>query len=88
MQLDIERYRPFVDHFDMPDEQKVELIHIVSRIMQSFVERAFGKSPEQALLGIDFHDASDPARAELDSGTITTTFNDAAHGDAEKASPR
>jgi hypothetical protein len=86
MQLDIERYRPYVDHFDMPEEQKIELIHIVSRIMQSFVERAFGKSPEQVLLGTDFHSASDPDAVELDSFEIHTTFNNAAQGDAEKES--
>ena len=88
MQLDIEKYRPYVDHFDLSDEHKIELIHIVSRIMQSFVERAFGKSPEQALLGTDFQSASDPAIIALDCFDIPTTFNDAAYGTAEKESSR
>ena len=42
MTPDIEKYRRFVDHYDLTEAQKVELIHSVWAIMESFVDRAFG----------------------------------------------
>lgn len=49
MQMDINRYRSFVDGFDMPEEQKLAVLTHVWNIMESFVDRAFGHSPEQQL---------------------------------------
>lgn len=46
---DIQKYRRYVDHFDLTEEQKVELIRTVWRIMESFVHRAFGVDPVQQL---------------------------------------
>ena len=42
MPPDIEKYRRYVDHFDISEEKKIDLIHTVWRMMQSFVDRAFG----------------------------------------------
>ena len=44
---DITPYRKFVDGFDLTEEQKVELIHTVWNMMESFVDRAFGLHPLQ-----------------------------------------
>lgn len=44
---DVEKYRRYVDHFDISEKDKVELIHTVWRIMESFVDRAFGLDPVQ-----------------------------------------
>jgi len=52
MSPDIEKYRKYVDHFDIPEAQKIEMIHIVWRMMQSFVERAFGDDPVQQCLDL------------------------------------
>lgn len=49
MQMDINRYRSFVDRFDMPEDQKVAVLAHVWSIMGSFVDRAFGDAPEQQL---------------------------------------
>jgi hypothetical protein len=85
MQLDIERYRVYIDHFDMSEERKVELIHIVCGMMQSFVDRAFGESSEQILLGIDWNNATTRWDDALDSDhTITPDFNDAANEGAAR----
>ncbi len=47
---DIEKYRGFVNHFDLTDEQKVELIHIGWMMAESFVDRAVGGDPVQLAL--------------------------------------
>lgn len=47
MPPDIEKYRKHVDRFDLSEDQKIELIHMVWRIMESFVDRAFGLDPVQ-----------------------------------------
>lgn len=47
MPPDIDRYREHVEHFDLTETQKSELIHIVHRMMESFVGRAFGDDPAQ-----------------------------------------
>ena len=89
MQLDPRSYLSHVAHFDMSEERKIELIETVSRIMQSFVERAFGEAPEQTFLGIDADPSGDGAddRLELDHSLIST-FKSAAREDAgRKSSP-
>lgn len=47
MHMDIDRYRPYLDRFDWPEEQKVAALTQVWAIMSSFVDRAFGTAPEQ-----------------------------------------
>lgn len=44
---DFDFYRPYFAHFDMTDAQKDEAILSVWRIMQNFVDRAFGDDPVQ-----------------------------------------
>lgn len=44
---DITPYRKYVDHFDLSEEQKVELIHIIWNIMENFADIAFGKHSVQ-----------------------------------------
>ena len=53
---DIAPYRKFVDDFDLTEDQKSELIHMVWNIMESCADRAFGKDSIQ-LLGIDNHNS-------------------------------
>lgn len=40
---DLEKYRRHVAHFDLPEQEKTELLGTVWQIMQSFVDRAFGE---------------------------------------------
>ncbi len=47
MSDDMNRYRHHVDHLDLPDERKVELLRSVWQIMRSFVDRAFGEDASQ-----------------------------------------
>jgi hypothetical protein len=44
---DISPYRKYVDHFDISEEQKVELIHAVWNIMEGVVDLAFDKNSVQ-----------------------------------------
>lgn len=43
-------YRHHVERFDIPEGQKLELLHAVWQIMRSFVDRAFGDDPVQQVL--------------------------------------
>lgn len=47
---DLSRYRRHVDHLDLPEERKAELLRAVWHIMGSFVDRAFGDDPAQLAL--------------------------------------
>lgn len=47
MPYDIQKYRKHVEGFDLTDQEKDELIRVVRRIMQNFVDRAFGDDPVQ-----------------------------------------
>ena len=47
MPMDINKYRKYVDDFDLTEKQKVELIQTVRSIMESFVDKAFGIHPVQ-----------------------------------------
>ncbi len=47
MTLDFEKYRQYVDHFDISEEDKRALAESIWRIMESFVDQAFGLHPVQ-----------------------------------------
>ncbi len=47
MQPDINKYLPMLENMDLTREQKIELIHDLWLIMESFVDRAFGIHPDQ-----------------------------------------
>lgn len=76
-------YRQYVDHYDLTEDQKIELLRQVWTIMESFVDRAFGSSSEQILLGTV---AENDTRCDHDSvdsrDTFTNEFNIAAGKDA------
>lgn len=47
MTPDIEKYRKYVDKFDMPETEKIELINTVWKVMEGFTDRAFGLNSAQ-----------------------------------------
>lgn len=47
MPLDINKYRKYVDGFDLEEEQKVELLQTIWSTMESFVDTAFELHPVQ-----------------------------------------
>lgn len=47
--IDLSKYRRHVDHLDMPEDKKMELLATLWRIAQSFVDRAFGDDPAQQI---------------------------------------
>jgi hypothetical protein len=50
---DIDKYLPYVDHLDLTQEEKIELIHTVWHISEVFVDRAFGLHPSQQVPGYE-----------------------------------
>ena len=49
MQPDINKYLPMLENMDLSREQKIELIHDLWNIMESFVDRAYGIHPDQQI---------------------------------------
>ena len=45
MTPDMDKYLPMVEHYDLPDAEKRELILALWSIMEAFVDRAFGMDP-------------------------------------------
>lgn len=77
-----------VDGLDMDQAAKLDLIHVVASVMESFVDRAWGHAPEQILLGIDRETSGAGVGQTLDSNrTITSTFDDASFGALARKSP-
>ena len=68
MLADLEKYRRYVDRFDLDEAQKQELIHTVWAIMESFVDRAFGPHPARRCPGLEANGDSNDAPNRLASG--------------------
>ena len=79
MQLDPARYSHHLDGYDLSDEAKQAFMEQLWSILGSFVDRAFGESSEQILLGVTRCDTVARTNSRLDSvRSIQPTFNDAA----------
>lgn len=70
---DIERYRAHVDNINAPQAQKDEVIKIVYRIMQDFVDRAFGTHPAQQCTALSHRKSLDAEgeHAKLPAQSLT-----------------
>lgn len=80
---DPKRYWHHVEHFDMNDAEKTELINMVFCAMQSGVDRAFGDDPVQMALadnGSEIasskHDVIDLSKDDYSASDLSQTFND------------
>ena len=51
--LDVEKYRPYVDGFDLSYEEKDKLLEAIWSLLETFVDRSFTEHPVQHLLGTD-----------------------------------
>jgi phytoene/squalene synthetase len=73
---ELARYRRHVDHFDLPDAQKDELLRTIWQMMKSFVDRVFGDDPVQHCLPHvdDRHETREPEFSSMvESGSTSTT---------------
>lgn len=87
MQLDPAKYSHHLAGLDLSDEDQLRFMEQTWAIMESFVDRAFGESPEQILLGIDGDRIMTGLPDALDSSLhIHSTFNDAAREVAARKS--
>lgn len=50
MRADLLKYLPYVEAFDLTEEQKADLICTLDMMMASFADRAFGLHPAQQCL--------------------------------------
>lgn len=76
MKPDIDKYLPMLDGMDLNKEQKIELIHDLWHIMQSFVDRAFGMHPLQQLRNKTLNSDLQESILRLDSKPITQSSED------------
>lgn len=83
MQFDPAKYRHHLDAWDLTEDQKLEVMGWVWTAMGSFVDRAFGESAEQILLGTNDRSAACRGAGAVDSrNSATTHFEQAAQGAA------
>lgn len=79
MQPDIQKYRHYVDRFDLSEEQKLELIHSIWIIMQSFVDKAFGMHPVQLCQTQDLQQI--PSAIDSQDSPFSKSFRESAKGE-------
>jgi hypothetical protein len=72
---DLEKYRKHVTGIDLPQSQKDEVISIVFKVMQTFVDRAFGVNPAQQNLLPPPENASENGGGHVSLGTQPDTKN-------------
>jgi len=86
---DLDKYRRHVEHFDLSDAQKTDLLLAVWRIMQSFVDRAFGDDPVQQVTQSRERAAHrGPMRPVIDLQPVDESRDDDADGDLSGAFAR
>lgn len=80
MPIDAEEYLYHLDGFDLSESEKVEFIHNVAAIMESFVDQAFGVHPvQQSLTARAARDSIKAFEAvESDKGSFVDRFESAA----------
>lgn len=61
--LDADKYREYVEDFDLPEERKIELLKTLWWIMAAFVDLGFGVDSVQRLLPA-LNDAKDESEAD------------------------
>lgn len=73
-------YRHYLDGYDLSDDHKLTLMQYVWSIMEGFVDRAFGQSPEQMLSRDKRQKLRDEQEEEIAryENSLTSTFEFAA----------
>jgi hypothetical protein len=67
MPIDLKQFLPYVEHCDLTEEQKLELLADLWSIMESFADEAWGLCPTQ-------HFANDNARFSSNKPLITIDY--------------
>jgi hypothetical protein len=75
MTLDYDRYLPHLEHHDISEDQKRDLIAVVYGFMEGFVDVAFGVHPVQACLSSADRISKQGGRiVELSNENLTIKF--------------
>jgi hypothetical protein len=73
--LNVEKYRKYVDHFDLTEERKVELLQTLWSIMYAFVQVGFGVDSIQRCLPALAEFSSEVESDELEGAAAADDFN-------------
>lgn len=79
MMLDVEKYRSHVDQFDMPEERKIALMESVWRIMERFVNLAYGLENDQLQSQQAYILQAQEAGLDSKETNISNVFRQAGH---------
>lgn len=79
MMLDVEKYRSHVDQFDMPEERKIALMESVWRIMERFVNLAYGLENDQLQSQQAYILQAQEAGLDSKETNISNVFRQAVH---------
>lgn len=73
---DFEKYRCYVDHFDLTEEGKRELILTVYAFMENSIDRALGTDSTQLVM---IQQDGGISKRAIDSGTVVDLSKDEYH---------
>ena len=65
--LDVDKYRPFLDEFELTEAQQRELLETLWTMMKTFVELGFGVDPVQQVLSAAILSAAESTASDLES---------------------
>ncbi|MEM6463198.1 MAG: hypothetical protein AAF724_14905 [Pseudomonadota bacterium] len=84
--LDVDAYRPYIEDFDLTEEQAAELLRTLWEIMKAFVDLGFGVDSIHHFIPAlgDVSRALESEAAELGDKRLTGELNRAALTGAEK----
>jgi hypothetical protein len=77
MLIQTKNYYDLLKDYSMTNKEKNDFIHIIARIMESFVDRAFGIDSVQLIPTCDTRTISQESRenARLNNPSFTNNFN-------------
>ena len=78
--LDVDKYRKYVDDFEITEEKKIELLQTLWWIMTAFVKRGFRVEAVSRAIPALAEMTSEPSPDELEGIAGVDQFNDAAIG--------
>ncbi len=88
--VDYDKYIPFLEDSEIPDDQKIEFIELIWSILLNFVDLGFGIHPLQQVLDDNFIENSqlNPDTESRLSQKFTEELRDAASAQCESTAER
>lgn len=79
MALDLQKYRPYLNDFDMSEDKKTEFIEAMAFIMESFADQAFGLDSIHQIYPSTTQENCPASSKMLNSNQLQTIIDNAAN---------